>query len=104
MTGDGSQFHSQNDRARRFLGHSRSFDDQDLFVDEVDELEEPAADAFVPVNEGVLLAVNGEGAAGAGVEAGAALVESDVAGAFAVSVPAAGLSEVSLPPVFILSE
>ena len=69
-----------------------------------DELEEPAVDALVPVDEGVLVAVDGAGAAGAGVEAGVALVESDVAGAFAVSVPAAGLSEVSLPPGFIFSE
>ncbi len=73
-------------------------------VDE-DELEEPAADVLVPVDEGVLVVVEGAGAAGAEVEAGLALVESEVAGAFAVSVPAAaGLSEVSLPPGFILSE
>jgi len=69
-----------------------------------DELEEPAVDALVPVDEGVLVAVDGAGAAGAGVEAGVSPVESDVAGAFVVSVPAAGLSEVSLPPGFILSE
>ncbi|HMV56904.1 MAG TPA: hypothetical protein PLY42_16815 [Nitrospira sp.] len=47
----------------------------------------------------------GAGAAGADVEAGLLLVVSDEAGVFALSVPvAAGLSEVSLPPGFILSE
>jgi len=47
----------------------------------------------------------GAGAAGVDVEAGLLLVVSDEAGVFALSVPvAAGLSEVSLPPGFILSE
>lgn len=47
----------------------------------------------------------GAGAAGVDVEAGLLLVVSDDAGVFALSVPvAAGLSEVSLPPGFILSE
>jgi len=47
----------------------------------------------------------GAGAAGVDVEAGLLLVVSDEAGVFALSVPvAADLSEVSLPPGFILSE
>ncbi|ODT44190.1 MAG: hypothetical protein ABS70_06070 [Nitrospira sp. SCN 59-13] len=58
------------------------------------------------LEDGVLGVVGaGADAAGADVEAELVLVASDEAGVFALSVPAAaGLSDVSLPPGFILSE
>jgi hypothetical protein len=65
----------------------------------------PAPDVLVLVDEGELLVVEGAGAAGVEVVAGLALVPSDEAGAFAFSASvAAGLSDVSLAPGFILSE
>lgn len=64
------------------------------------ELAAPALDVLVLLlEEGVL------GVVAAGVEVGLGLMASDEAGVFALSVPAAaGLSDVSLPPGFILSE
>ncbi|MGC3976152.1 MAG: hypothetical protein QM771_17455 [Nitrospira sp.] len=58
------------------------------------------------LEDGVLgVVAAGAGAAGADVEAGLVLVASEEAGVFALSVPgAAALSDVSLPPGFILSE
>lgn len=56
-------------------------------------------------DEGELAVAEGVGAAGVEVAAGLELAPSDEAGAAAFSVPvAAGLSDVSLPPGFILSE
>lgn len=64
-----------------------------------------ALDVLVLLLEDGALGVVAAGAAGVDVDAGLVLVASDEAGVFALSVPvAAGLSDVSLPPGFILSE
>ena len=69
------------------------------------EPDVPEPDVLVLVDAGALGAAAGEAAAGADGEAGLELAASDAAGVFALSVPAAaGLSDVSLPPGFILSE
>lgn len=69
------------------------------------ELVEPAPDGLVLVDEDELGVVEGADGAGVDAVAGLALVPSDEAGAFVLSVSgAAGLSDVSLPPGFILSE
>ncbi len=84
----------------------QEFADQDLLGDEADvwELAAPP-DVLVLVDAGALVVAAGGAAAGADVEAGLVLVASDADGVFALSVPAAaGLSDVSLPPGFILSE
>ena len=65
----------------------------------------PELDVLVLVDAGALGAAAVEAAAGADGEAGLVLAASDAAGVLALLVPAAaGLSDVSLPPGFILSE
>ncbi|ULA68343.1 MAG: hypothetical protein LZF62_340093 [Nitrospira sp.] len=96
-------------RIRRFdpVPGDSEFADQGLLVDgaEDGELAAPAPDGLVLVDEGELGVVEGADGVGVDVVDGLALVPSDEAGAFVFSVSgAAGLSDVSLPPGFILSE
>ena len=86
---------------------ARAFTDQDLLADEAEDCEPaaPEPDVLVLVVEDELVVVEGAAVAGVDVVAGLVVAASEEAGVFAFSVSAvAGLSAVSLPPGFILSE
>lgn len=81
--------------------------DHGLAADEADDCDpdEPALEVLVLVDEDEVDGVDAAGAAGVGAVDGPVLVASWEAEDFPFSVSAvAGLSDVSVPPGFILSE